>query len=481
MRILLTGATGYVGRRLLLRLAEEQGLELQVLVRHSVKFGPPPRPDIKVFEGSTFDGDALRSALEDVEIAYYLVHSLGAKGNLQALERRSAENFREACLEAGVKRVIYLGGLGEKATASAHLKSRLETGEILGAQPDRLRLLWFRAGIVIGSGSASFEIIRHLLQKLPVLIAPRWIGTRTQPIGIDDVLRYLRAGLDADLRENAMVDIGAEVLSFRQMLLGAARVMGLRRRLIPMPLLTVRLSSTWLALITPVPYRIARLLMEGLKSETISLNEEAARLFPGIRPLSYEQAFAAALAEIEGRQVVSRWCDSDAAQACNLQEPEASARAIFRDERRLDFAPLDPARVFRSVLSVGGNEGWPAFNLLWRIRGAWDKVTGGPGLGRSRRDPFHLRPGDALDFWRVVDVRPGRRLLLAAEMKLPGKAWLEYTIEGTALRQVAHFWPRGLGGRLYWWAFKPVHALVFPRLTRKIVARARMMSPMNPQ
>ncbi len=476
MRVLLTGVTGYVGRRLMLRLADEPGLDLRVFVRNPAKLGLLPNDKIEVAAGDAFDRASLDRALRGVDAAYYLIHSLGAKGNLEDLERRSAESFREACIDAGVKRVIYLGGLGEKGTASAHLKSRLETGEVLSARPDRLSVLWFRAGVVIGSGSASFEIVRNLVQKLPLMITPRWVGTRTQPIGIEDVLAYLRGGLDVPLQGRTVVDIGAEALSFRGMLAGAAKVMGLRRRLIPVPLLTPRLSSYWLVLMTPVPFRIARRLVEGLKSETVALNDAAARLFPGILPAPYEKAFASALAEIEHRQVVSRWCDSDAAGACLLDDPDPTARAVYKDARSIDFAPLDPTAVFRSVLAIGGRGGWLAFGWMWRLRGFGDKLTGGPGLGRGRRDPESLRPGDAVDLWRVVDLKPGRRLLLVAEMKLPGRAWLEYALEGSILRQTAYFWPRGLGGRLYWWAFKPAHALIFPRLLRKLKLRARAAS-----
>jgi uncharacterized protein YbjT (DUF2867 family) len=472
MRVLLTGVTGYVGRRLMLRLAGEAGLDLRVFVRTPAKLGLLPNDKIEVAVGDAFDRASLDRALRGVEAAYYLIHSLGAKGSLEDLERRSAESFREACIDAGVKRVIYLGGLGEKATASAHLKSRLETGEVLSARPDRLSVLWFRAGVIIGSGSAGFEIVRNLVQKLPLMITPRWVGTRTQPIGIEDVLAYLRAGLDAPLAGRTVVDIGADVLSFRGMLVGAAKVMGLSRRLIPVPLLTPRLSSYWLVLMTPVPFRLARQLVEGLKSETVALNDAAARLFPEIIPAPYEKAFASALAEIERRQVVSRWCDSDAAGTCRLDDPDPTARAVYKDARAIDFAPLDPAAVFRSVLAIGGRGGWPAFGWMWRLRGFGDKLTGGPGLGRGRRDPASLRTGDAVDLWRVVDLQPGRRLLLGAEMKLPGRAWLEYALEGSTLRQTAHFWPRGLGGRLYWWAFKPAHALIFPRLLRQLVVRA---------
>jgi hypothetical protein len=238
------------------------------------------------------------------------------------------------------------------------------------------------------------------------------------------------------------------------------------------PFLTPRLSSYWLILMTPIPYRLGRLLVDGLKSETVARNDNAARLFPQVRPQPYEEAFARALAEIERNQVVSRWCDSEAGAACDLDGRDVAADAVYKDERSVDFSPLLPEAVFRSVLTIGGRRGWLAFGWMWSLRGWLDKLSGGPGLNRGRRDPDDLRPGDAVDFWKVVDLRPGRRLLFSADMKLPGKAWLEFAVDGSVLRQTAYFLPRGLAGRLYWAVFKPAHALIFPRLLRRIIKDA---------
>jgi len=445
MRVLLTGATGYIGRRLMERLAADEDLVLRVFVRSAAKLQPTSGRRVEVAEGSTFDRPALAAALAGVETAYYLIHSMGAKGDFTELERRSAENFRDAAIEAGVRRIIYLGGLGVKETASRHLRSRIETGEILSGRPDRIQTLWFRAGVIIGSGSASFEIIRNLVQKLPLMIAPRWVLTRTQPIAVDDVLNYLEQARTAEAEGNLMIDIGSEVMSFKDMLVRAASVMGLRRRIVRVPLFTPKLSSYWLLLMTPVPYGIARELVEGLRSETIASNNEAAVRFPGIKPVAYERAIAAALEEIERNQVLSRWCDSSAA-------------------------------VFRSVTSLGGRRGWMALGPLWRIRGWMDKLSGGPGLSRGRRDPDNLRIGDGLDFWKVLDLQPDRRLLLLAQMKVPGRAWLEFAIEGNILVQTAFFLPRGLWGRLYWYSMKPAHAFIFKKMSRRIIERARSSS-----
>jgi len=473
VNVLLTGATGYVGRRLLTALSGEPDVRLRLLVRNASKLGTVP-DGVEIIEGSTFDRDVLARAMAGVETAYYLVHSMGAGKDFSALERTSAENFRETAIEAGVKRIVYLGGLGTKETASEHLLSRIETGEILSARPDRIETIWFRAGIIIGSGSASFEIVRNLVEKLPILITPRWVGTRTQPIGIADVLAYLQAARSVQTSGNVVVDIGAEAMSFRDMLLGSAYVLGLRRRLVPVPFFSPRLSSYWLILMTPVPFRIARALVEGLKSETVAVNDEAKRLFPEVRPASFAAAFSGALAEIERHQVLSRWCDSSAGPVCDIPAKDGDiSRAVYRDVRRADLGPVSAPDAFRSVQSLGGPRGWLTLNALWRIRGIWDKLAGGPGLNRGRRDPSNLRIGDGLDFWKVVDLRPEQRLLLAAEMKIPGKAWLEFSIEGAELVQTAHFLPMGLFGRIYWWIMKPAHAIIFPAMLRRIIASAR--------
>jgi uncharacterized protein YbjT (DUF2867 family) len=479
MRVLLTGTTGYVGRRLFDLLVREPDVRLRLLVRNAAKLNFPSSSTVEIVEGSTFDAEALRRAAEGMDTAYYLIHSMGAGKDFAALERRSAENFRESCIAGGLRRVVYLGGLGTKETGSEHLRSRIETGEILSARPDRLQTVWFRAGTVIGSGSLSFEIIRGLVEKLPVMITPRWVRTCTQPIGIADVLAYLQAALTVAVPEGAEVDIGSEPMSFKDLLLGAARVMGLRRYLIPVPVLSPRLSSYWLMLMTPVPFGITRALVEGLKSETIVTNDNAARYFPQIRPASFAEAFAAALEEIERNQVVSRWCDSTVAAACDIQKHDQDkiAEAVYVDRRHRDFGSIPAEAVFRTITSIGGPIGWPAAKALWRLRGFIDKLAGGPGLSRGRRNVAELRIGDSLDFWKVLDLQPGKRLLLLAQMKVPGKAWLEFAIRGSALVQTAYFLPKGLGGRIYWWAMKPFHTVIFGRMIKKIVELAHHPSP----
>ena len=284
MRILLTGATGYIGRRLKERLLAEPDVELRLFVRNARKVRNEVRGRVEIFEGDTFHPRALAAAAAGVDVAYYLIHSMGSGSDFAALDRQSAENFRDECAAAGVRRVVYLGGLGVKDTASEHLRSRLETGEILSARPDLVQTIWVRAGVIIGSGSASFEIIRNLVQKAPILIAPRWVRTRTEPIAVGDILSYLAAARDVDATGNLVVDVGAGVMTFADILAGAARVMGLRRRLVPLPFFTPRMGAYGLVLLTPVPFRVAAALVEGLRSETVKLNDNARRYFPQIAP-----------------------------------------------------------------------------------------------------------------------------------------------------------------------------------------------------
>ncbi len=472
-KILITGATGYIGRRLKDRLLQQDDLKIRLLVRNKNKLRPGTLPKVEVVEGDTFDTEALDQALKGIDTAYYLIHSMGASGDFEDLDRKSAENFREACIAAGVRKIIYLGGLGVKESASKHLASRIETGEILSAQPDKIQTIWFRAGVIIGAGSASFEIIRNLVQKLPMMITPTWVKTKTQPVGVEDVVSYLVAALDCSFPENTIVDIGTEAMSFKEMMLGAGRVMGLKRWMIPVPVLSPRLSSYWLILFTPIPYKMAAALVDGLKSETIVLNDNAQKYFPEITPRSYAAIIGDALREIEEDQVLSRWCDSSAGASCDIKDRDRVNQAILRDIRTIPLDGASPSQVFQSMCSIGGTKGWYTYNILWRLRGFIDKLVGGYGLSRGRRKGSTLRVGDALDFWKVADIKENKRLLLLAQMKLPGKAWLEFDIQQDTLVQTAHFLPRGILGRLYWYSVLPFHYFVFEDLARKIVAKAK--------
>lgn len=472
--VLIAGATGYIGRRLTRRLLASDTSTIRLLVRNRLKVQVSVANRVTICEGSTFDKPFLTEALSGVNTAFYLIHSMGAKEDYQDLDRQSAENFRDACIAAGVRRIIYLGGLGVKESASKHLLSRIETGEILSAKPDRIQTIWFRAGVIIGSGSASFEIIRNLTQKLPVMITPRWVRTRTQPISIEDVLSYLEESALLELTGDLVVDIGTEALSFQQMMKQTAEVMHLRRILLPVPVLSPRLSSYWLILFTPIPYRLASSLVEGLKSETLLQNDHARRFYPMIEPRSFMDSVRAAIKELEQHQVVSRWCDSSGEKACDVKDFDDPAGAILRDVRIVEFKNNEqPEAVFKSACALGGPTGWFRYNFLWRLRGLMDKLIGGYGLNRGRRQGEELRIGDAIDFWKVADIKDGKRLLLYAQMKLPGKAWLEFDIQPGQLVQTAHFIPRGLLGRLYWYAVLPLHHFVFSDLARTVVRHAQ--------
>lgn len=473
--ILITGATGYIGRRLKDRLLKRPDLRLRLLVRNKNKVRPSTLQKVEILEGDTFNNEALRAALDGIDTAYYLIHSMGSSGDFEALDRKSAENFREACLSSGVRKIIYLGGLGVKESASKHLTSRIETGEILSAKPEALQTIWFRAGVIIGAGSASFEIIRNLTQKLPVMVTPRWVKTRTQPIGVDDVISYLEGAINCEFTENTIIDIGAKQMSFQQMMLEAAKVMGLKRYMIPVPLLSPRLSSFWLILFTPIPYKMAAALVDGLKSETIVLNDNARKYFSDIVPAGYEEAIQKALQEIEDDQVISRWCDSSGDIACDIKNQDDIHKAILRDVRTIPLHGIKPENVFKAACSIGGESGWFSYHFLWGLRGIIDKLFGGYGLNRGRRRHTNLRVGDALDFWKVADIKENKRLLLLAQMKVPGKAWLEYDIQPDVLIQTAHFFPRGILGRIYWISVLPLHNLVFVDLARKIVEKAGKM------
>ena len=471
-RVLITGATGYIGRRLKNRLLHSPDLQIRLFVRNALKVQEKARKQVEIVEGDTFNREKLALALENIDVAFYLIHSMGAEKDFSDLDRRSAENFREACIAAGVKKIIYLGGLGVKDTASRHLLSRIETGEVLSARPDRIITIWIRAGIIIGAGSKSFEILRNLVQKLPVMVTPKWVTTRTQPIAVDDVLSYLTASIRLDTKENLVVDIGSDPMNFKEMMLSAARVMGLRRFVFPLPVLTPKLSSYWLIFFTPVPYKLAAALVEGLKSETVQQNDNAARYFPEIKPLSFEESVRRAIREIETEQVISRWCDSSAGAACDIIYQDDPSSAIIRDRRVVEFGNVAPEKVFQAALAIGGERGWYKYNFLWRLRGAMDKMVGGYGLNRGRRVSRELRVGDALDFWKVADIKANKRLLLLAQMKVPGKAWLEFIIEDNMLIQTAHFYTRGVLGRLYWYSTLVFHNLVFQDLAEKIVRQA---------
>ena len=471
MKVLLTGSTGYIGRRLKQKLLDDESVDLKLLVRNKKTISPTILDKVEVIEGDTFNKDALKEALKDVEIAYYLIHSLSNE-NYKDLDKISAQNFLDVAEECGVKRIIYLGGLGVKnEDTSEHLLSRIETGEILSSNKS-VQTIWLRAGVIIGSGSASFEIIRNLTEKLPVMTTPKWVDTKAQPIAVNDVLSYLHDSLYLGVRENLIVDIGSAQLSYKEMMEKTALALGLKRFLIPVPFMSINISSYWLNLFTPVPFTIAKALIEGLKSEVVIQNQNARKYFPKLVPMSYEDAVKSAIKEIEENQVISRWNDKGDGVWEKIGQKEIS-KAIFIDRKEEDISNIEPSKVYQSFIGIGGENGWFDFDFLWELRGIIDKLIGGVGLKRGRRSQCDLRISDCLDFWKVVDLKENERLLLYAQMKLPGSAWLEFKIQDNKLIQSAYFYPKGVLGRLYWYALIPLHYFVFNNMIKSIVKKAK--------
>ena len=471
MRILVVGASGYIGGRLVPLLAA-RGHEL-VLMSRDARALAARFPQARVVVADLLDPSTLPMALEGVEVAYYLAHSMGAgERGFAERDREAADNFGQAARRAGVSQIVYLGGLGDdSADLSHHLASRHETGARLAAHG--VPVTEFRAAVIIGSGSASFEILRHLTERLPIMITPRWVGTRCQPIGIADVLDYLVGALDHP-EVTGVVEVGGpDILSYGDMMRTYARLRGLRRLMIPVPVLTPRLSSYWVNLISPVPAAIARPLIEGLRNEVVVQDPGAAAAF-GLHPLSYVEALGRAIDRVDRHDVESTWFDALAASdRASLSSVTSREGMIVERRGRVVAAP--PELVFAEVERLGGEAGWPYANALWRIRGLVDRLVGGVGMRLGRRDPVHLRVGDALDFWRVEEVRRPTLLRLRAEMKVPGRAWLQYEVTategGSRLVQTAFFEPKGLPGLAYWYSLYPVHGLIFRGTVRVIAKR----------
>ena len=470
MKVLLTGSTGYIGRRLKEKLLEKKDISLRLFARNKKTLSSRIIKNVEVVEGDTFDKEKLREALKDVDIAFYLIHSLSNK-DYKDLDKISAQNFLDIANECRVKRIIYLGGLGVKnENTSKHLLSRIETGEILSSNKN-VQNIWIRAGVIIGSGSTSFEIIRNLTEKLPIMTTPKWVETKAQPIAVDDVIKYLVESLYIKETKNLIIDIGAEQLKYKEMMLQTAEALGLKRIIIPLPFLSITLSSYWLNLFTPVPFTVAKALIEGLKSEVLIQNENAKKYFPKIEPLSFIIAVKKAVKEIETNQVISRWTDTSG-KIWDKNHTKEIADAIFFDRKEKDITNLSKENIYKAFTSIGGENGWFTYDFLWGIRGFIDKMIGGVGLKRGRRDQSKLRIGESLDFWKVVDVKENERLLLYAQMIVPGNAWLEFKIEDNKLIQSAYFYPKGVLGRLYWYTLIPIHYFVFNNMINSIIKKA---------
>jgi uncharacterized protein YbjT (DUF2867 family) len=473
--MLVSGATGYVGGRLTAAL-QRDGHRVRCLARRPEALAGRVAATTEVVRGDCLDPPGLGPALSGVHTAYYLVHSMGSTEDFAALDREAARNFGAAARAAGVRRIVYLGGLGDTAdNLSPHLKSRHETGDILrqGGVP----VVEFRASIVIGSGSLSFEMVRALVERLPVMICPRWVGVQAQPIAIEDLVEYLVAALDLPEGASDIFEVGGpDAVTYGDIMREYARQRGLRRLMLPVPFLTPRLSSLWLGLVTPLYARVGRKLIDSMRNPTTVGTDRALRAFP-VRPRSLGEAIARAISVEDAEQAATRW--SDALSAGGMR-PHAWGGVRFGArlvDSRAVAVGVPPAQAFAPVRRIGGTEGWYRGDALWRLRGFADLLVGGIGMRRGRRDQETPHPGDTLDCWRVEAYEPDRLLRLAAEMKLPGRAWLQFEVTpvpggGSEIRQTAIFDPMGLAGLLYWYLLYPLHAVVFRGMLRGIAARA---------
>lgn len=470
---LVTGASGYVGGRLVKAL-ESKGTKIRCLARRPEFVRARVAEGTEVVQGDVLEPTSLQEAMNGVDVAYYLVHSMASAGDFEAEDRRAASSFGAAARAAGVSRIVYLGGLGREPGLSRHLRSRQEVGLLL--RTSGVPTLELRASIVIGSGSLSFEMVRALVEKLPVMITPRWVAQPAQPVAIEDLVSYLMAAAEVEMDGSRVVEIGgAEAVSYMEIMQEYARQRGLKRFMIRVPVLSPRLSSLWLGLVTPVYARVGRELIDSIQNATVVDDDSARRLFPAIEPRGIGEAVTRAFQNEDRELAVTRWSDALSSGAAQPHWGGVRFGSRIVDSRSAR-TPCPPEEAFRPVRRIGGQTGWYYGDWLWRLRGFLDLLAGGVGVRRGRRDPDNLVPGDALDFWRVEAIERSRLLRLAAEMKLPGRAWLQFEVEpegeGSIVRQTALFDPVGLVGLVYWYALYPIHQLVFSGMLRGIVTAA---------
>ncbi|MBK8725055.1 MAG: SDR family oxidoreductase [Holophagaceae bacterium] len=474
MRVLVTGATGYIGGRLVPRLLA-MGHGVRCIARNANRLEGHAWPGIEIAQGDLSEPGAAEGALAGIDAAYYLVHSMAAGQEFRERDHAMAQSFGKAAAAAGVKRIVYLGGLGDPVTVhSKHLISRQEVGRALAESG--VPVIEFRAAVIVGSGSASFEMIRHLTERLPVMVTPTWVRTRCQPIGVRSVLEYLVEALDHPTARGIYEIGGQDILSYREMMLRYARLRGLRRLIISFPVPKPELSSRWVDLVTPIPFRIAHPLVESLQTEVVVRDDRALGTF-SVRPTGYDEAVQRALDRMATEDVETTWASSLASFSAGQPEADnlgAHEGMLLDRRRRRVNAP--PEKVFEAICALGGEEGWPAGNALWQLRGIMDRFAGGVGMRRGRRHPRELRVGDPLDFWRVEALEAPHLLRLRAEMKLPGQAWLQFEVrpdpEGARVEQTAFFEPRGVLGYAYWYAVLPLHRFVFPGLVGALKEKA---------
>lgn len=471
MKILLTGATGYIGKRLLPVLVE-LGHEVICCVRDPKRFNPPEslKKNISILKLDLLDEKSLENIPSDIDAAYYLVHSMSSSDDYDSLEAESAINFRNALKKTNVKQVIYLSGIVNEVKLSKHLTSRKNVETELGKGAYNLTV--FRAGIIIGSGSASFEIIRDLVEKLPVMVTPKWLHTKCQPIGISDVITFLSKSLGNPETYNQNFDIGGpDILSYKNMLLEFGRVRNLKRKIFIVPIMTPKLSSYWLYFVTSTSYRLATSLVHSMKIEVVCRDNRINQIL-NVTPISYREALKRAFHKIENNEIISSWKDAYSSSGLDFNISdfiEVPTFGCFKDHKTISLQ--NKAVCIERIWSIGGKNGWYYGNFLWKIRGFIDKLFGGVGLRRGRTNPTTINVGDAIDFWRVLySNKEEGRLLLFAEMKLPGEAWLEFKIVNNQLIQKATFRPLGLAGRMYWYAVLPFHGFIFKGMIKQLAA-----------
>ena len=477
-RVLVTGATGYVGGRLVRELVAHK-YRVRVLVRDAHKLQDYPwRDQVEIVEGDALDPEALNIALQGIDLAYYMLHALMVSKNFEQMEEDLARNFGKLAMQNGVKRIVYLGGItSSDDSLSPHMSARAKTGEIL--RSSGVPTIELRAGVVIGSGSASFEMLRHLTERLPIMVTPKWLKNRIQPIAVRDVLRYLIGSATIDKRINDVFDIGGpDVFTYMEMMQIYAEVAGLRRRIIlPLPVLTPRLASGWIGLVTPVPVTLAKRLVASLKHEVVAKDDRIRELVPDHKDglTDFRKSVSLALTRIKQLDVETRWSNALTPGTHSQPlptDPDWAGGSLYVDLRQYESEDSQ-AEIWKRVESIGGQNGYSTATWAWELRGLMDRVVGGVGLRRGRRDPNKLREGEALDFWRVEELQRPKLLRLRAEMKMPGLAWLEFKVgetpEGKSLvTQRALYHPRGLFGHVYWWMVFPMHGIVFPSMAKKM-------------
>jgi uncharacterized protein YbjT (DUF2867 family) len=476
-QVLVTGATGYVGGRLVPRLIEA-GHQVRVMVRDARRLeGRTWQSQVSVFEGDVLRPETLAPAMADIQVVYYLIHSMSDSRDFHDRDMQAARNFAQAAAAAGVQQIVYLGGLGDPDDQlSPHLRSRHQTGDAL--REAGVPVTELRAAVIVGSGSVSFEMIRYLTERVPVMICPQWVYTRIQPIAVRNVLDYLVAVLNNPDAAGQIIEIGgSEVMTYGEMMLRYAKARGLRRMLLPVPVLTPLLSSYWVHWVTPIPAEIARPLIKGLRNEVVVRDPLAKTVFPNIKPMGYDEAVSRALMRLNARQVETAWSDALVSSQGDVEPLTLTEKEGMIIERRRKKLAAPSEAAYKVFSGLGGKTGWLYANWAWTLRGLMDRMVGGVGLRRGRRDPEDVRAGDALDFWRVEDVQPGRSLRLRAEMKVPGRAWLQFEaapkVNGeTVLTQTAYFAPKGLFGLLYWYVLYPIHGLIFQGMIDEISKRS---------